>query len=184
MNLRSVATLLVDSDRFTRGLVVQMLRGFRMEALAVCDTGAAAKSYMLQQAVDLCIMETVMPDMGSPELISWIRRPDMGAMRFIPIIVLSGYTQLRVVAAARDAGANTVLRKPISPQGLFDRIMWVARVPRPFIDAGSYVGPDRRFKAESPPDKTYKRGDDTAESPSDDDPSFNRLTTAAKGAAR
>ena len=39
--------------------------------------------------------------------------------------------------------------------------MWVARVPRPFIDAGTYVGPDRRFKAEDPPDKIYKRADDS-----------------------
>jgi CheY-like chemotaxis protein len=160
VNLKSVSTLLVDSDRFTRGLIVQMLRGFRMDPPVVCDTGAAAKTEMLQHAVDLCIMESVLPDMGSPELISWIRRPEMGVTRFIPVIVLSGYTQHRIVAAARDAGANTVLKKPISPQVLFDRIMWVARVPRPFIDAGVYVGPDRRFRAEEPPDKVHKRADD------------------------
>jgi CheY-like chemotaxis protein len=180
MNLKSVSTLLVDSDRFTRSLVVQMLRGFRMDTPNVCDSGAAAKALMLEHPVDLCIIETVLPDMGSPELISWIRRPEMGAMRFIPIIVLSGYTQQRVVAAARDAGANTVLKKPISPQGLFDRIMWVARVPRPFIDAGVYVGPDRRFKAEEPPDNVYKRADDAVVATPDE-----TTTTAAtsKGAA-
>lgn len=106
----------------------------------------------------------------------------MGAVRFIPIIVLSGYTQQRTVATARDAGANTVLKKPASPQALFDRIMWVARVPRPFIDAGSYVGPDRRFKAEEPPDKIYKRADDAANTASNLQ-TPNTLTAAvSKGA--
>jgi CheY-like chemotaxis protein len=184
-NLKSVSTLLVDSDRFTRGLIVQMLRGFRMDAPIVCDTGAAAKSEMLQHAVDLCIMESVLPDMGSPELISWIRRPEMGVTRFIPVIVLSGYTQHRIVAAARDAGANTVLKKPVSPQVLFDRILWVARVPRPFIDAGVYVGPDRRFKAEKPPDKNHKRADDsTADATSDEPMADTPTAAAAKGAFR
>ena len=182
MNLKSVATLLVDSDRFTRGLVVQMLRGFKMDSPVVCDSGASAMEYLQQTAVDLCIMEAVLPDMASPELIRWIRRPEMGAVRFIPIIVLSGYTQQRTVATARDAGANTVLKKPASPQALFDRIMWVARVPRPFIDAGSYVGPDRRFKAEEPPDKIYKRADDAANTASNLQ-TPNTLTAAvSKGA--
>jgi DNA-binding response OmpR family regulator len=182
MNLKSVATLLVDSDRFTRGLVVQMLRGFRMDSPVVCDSGAAAKEYLQQAPVDLCIVEAVLPDMASPELIRWIRRPEMGAVRFIPVIVLSGYTQQRMVATARDAGANTVLKKPASPQALFDRIMWVARVPRPFIDAGSYVGPDRRFKAEDPPDKTYKRADDPATPVSDSQTPNNITAVAMKGA--
>jgi CheY-like chemotaxis protein len=185
LNLKNVVALLVDSDRFTRRLVVQMMRGFRMDTPAIRDTGAEAKEFLQQQSVDLCIVETVLPDMASPELIRWIRRPEMGATRFIPIIVLSGYTQLRTVAAARDAGANTVLKKPVSPQVLFDRIMWVARVPRPFIDAGKYQGPDRRFKADEPPDKIYKRGDDTQVECATPEPSTSRLTEAvAKGAAR
>jgi DNA-binding response OmpR family regulator len=181
MNLKSVATLLVDSDRFTRGLVVQMLRGFKMDAPAACESGAAAKEYLQQGPVDLCIVEAALPDMTSSELISWIRRPEMGTMRFIPIIVLSGYTQTRMVAAARDAGANTVLKKPVSPQALFDRVMWVARVPRPFIDAGSYVGPDRRFKAEDPPDKFYKRVDDPADATSATAAPYTLKEAAAKG---
>ena len=154
-----------------------------MDAPVVCDTGTAAKAEMAQHPVDLCIMESVLPDMGSPELISWIRRPEMGVTRFIPVIVLSGYTQHRIVAAARDAGANTVLKKPVSPQALFDRIMWVARVPRPFIDAGCYVGPDRRFKAEDPPDRNYKRADDGTPGAMSEEPTSNTPTAAAaKGA--
>jgi DNA-binding response OmpR family regulator len=179
MNLKNVSTLLVDGDRFTRGLIAQMLHGFRMDTPCVCYTGAAAKSFLLKEAVDLCIMEAVLPDMGSQELITWIRRPDMGSVRFVPVIVLSGYTQYRIVAAARDAGANTVLKKPISPQLLFDRIMWVARVPRPFIDTGAYAGPDRRFKQQDPPDKIYRRADDPVETETSEAATATKLTASA-----
>jgi two-component system chemotaxis response regulator CheY len=74
--------------------------------------------------------------------------------------VLTGYTQLRLVAGARDAGANVVVKKPLSPRTLFDHIVWVARVNRPFIETADYAGPDRRFRDRTPPDGSYKRDGD------------------------
>jgi CheY-like chemotaxis protein len=179
LNLKGVTALVVDSDRFTRGLVAQMLRGFGLDAPGVCETGADAISYLQHHYVDLCIMEAVLPDMESPELIGWIRRQEK-AMRFIPVIVLTGYTQLRMVAAARDGGANNVVKKPVSPQGLFDRITWVARVSRPFIETADYIGPDRRFRTMDPPDGLFKR--DTDDQKDEQHPvtpeSVNRLAQA------
>ena len=82
------------------------------------------------------------------------------ALRFAPIVVLSGYTQLRLIASARDAGAHLVVRKPVSPQTLFDRLVWVANFDRPFLEADHYAGPDRRFHAVPPPDSAMKRLND------------------------
>ena len=168
LNLKGATTLLLDSDNFSRGLIVQMLRGFGMDPPSLCDTGAQAKAHLEHHYVDLCIMEAALPDMDSAQLISWIRRVEKGPMRFIPIIVLSGYTQLHMVAAARDSGANSVIKKPVSPQALFDRINWVARVSRPFIETGGFAGPDRRFRSAEPRDGRYKRQTDgSAEAPAD-----------------
>ena len=54
--------------------------------------------------------------------------------------------------AARDSGANFVVRKPASPQVLFDRTNWVAKVSRSYLEASNYVGPDRRFLSGDPAD--------------------------------
>ena len=78
----------------------------------------------------------------------------------MPILVLSSYTQRHYVAAARDAGANLVARKPISPRALYDRITWVAHTDRPFVETETFFGPDRRFKDLDPPDGIYKRESD------------------------
>ncbi|HEY4942417.1 MAG TPA: response regulator [Rhizomicrobium sp.] len=160
LNLKNVTTLLVDSDQFTRGLVAQMLRGFGMDFPTVCETGAQAKHHLMHHYADLCIFEGAHPDMPSADLIRWIRRQEKSPFRFVPIIVMSGYTQLRHIADARDAGANIVIKKPVSPQSLFDRITWVARVTRPFIEAGDYMGPDRRFREITPPEGEYRRETD------------------------
>ncbi len=167
LNLKSVTTLLVDSDQFTRGLVAQMLRGFGMDFPTLCETGTQAKHHLNHHYADLIIVEAALPDMESPELIRWIRRQEKSPFRFVPVIVLSGYTQLRLISSVRDAGANLVVKKPVSPSGLFDRICWVARTVRPFIEAGDFIGPDRRFKDIPPPDGEMKRETDAAEESGD-----------------
>ncbi|HEY1837088.1 MAG TPA: response regulator [Rhizomicrobium sp.] len=163
LNLHGVTTLLVDSDHFTRGLIAQMLRGFEMDTPSVYETGAAAKAHLQHNYADLCLIEAVLPDMECSELIRWIRRQDKSPLRFVPIIVLSSYTQHRHVLLARDAGANLVIGKPVSPRGLFDRISWVARTPRPFIETANYAGPDRRFRDVPPRDGERKRETDLTE---------------------
>jgi DNA-binding response OmpR family regulator len=163
LNLHGVTTLLVDSDHFTRGLIAQMLRGFEMDTPTIYETGAAAKAHLQHHYSDLCLIEAVLPDMECSELIRWIRRQDKSLLRFIPIIVLSSYTQHRHVLLARDAGANLVISKPVSPRGLFDRIAWVAKAPRPFIETANYAGPDRRFRDIEPLDGKRKRETDFTE---------------------
>ncbi len=160
LNLRNVTTLLIDSDLFTRGLVAQMFRGFGMDSPNVCDSGQQAKHYLTHHYADLVVIEAVLPDMPSADLIRWIRRQEKSPFRFVPVIVMSGYTQLRHVATARDAGANLVVKKPFSPAALFDRINWIARNERPFIEAGEFTGPDRRFRDLPPLDGTFKRETD------------------------
>ncbi|MBV9420187.1 MAG: response regulator [Alphaproteobacteria bacterium] len=163
LNLRNVSTLLVDSDHFTRGLVAQMLRGFGMESPSVYTTGEQAINHLSNHYADLIIMEAQLPDMSCVDVIRWLRRQEKSPFRFAPIIVMSGYTQIRMVSAARDCGANIVVKKPLSPTSLFDRITWVARNNRPFIEAGDYIGPDRRFRDEPPPDGQFKRDTDEQE---------------------
>ena len=41
--------------------------------------------------------------------------------------------------------------KPFSPVTLLERIVWVSRDQRPFLEVGDYFGPDRRFRDGSPP---------------------------------
>jgi hypothetical protein len=64
------------------------------------------------------------------------------------------------IKSARDAGANMVVTKPMSPSSLYDRLSWIAFNPRNFIDAPTYFGPDRRFKIEGYPTGVGRRKGD------------------------
>jgi CheY-like chemotaxis protein len=163
LNFRGVSALLVDRNNYCRSLVSQMLRGFGLPTIHSCGNGEEAKKLLKETYIDMCLIEAELPDMSGSDLIRWIRQEQKEPLRFVPILVLSGYTQMRMLSQSRDSGANLVLKKPLSAQALFDRIAWLARTPRAYIEAGSYVGPDRRFREVTPPDGQYKR--DTDEQP-------------------
>jgi hypothetical protein len=42
--------------------------------------------------------------------------------------------------------------KPISPRIIMERLIWVARENRQFLQTDSYAGPDRRFHDEGLPE--------------------------------
>ena len=159
MKLSGVTTLIVDDDRYGVAILTQILRGLGLETPAVVDTAAAAQALLENHCYDLFICEAELPDMGGGDLVRWIRRLKTPT-RFMPILVLTGYSNARNVLAMRDSGAHLVVKKPPSPQVLFDHIEWSAKPPRPFIETENYVGPDRRFKSIGPPNGVGRRETD------------------------
>ena len=160
LNFKGVAALLVDRNTYYRSLIAQMLRGFGLHTINSCESGEEAKKIIGEFPVDFCLMEANLPDMSGASLIRWIRQEQREPIRFVPILVFSGYTQLRLLSVTRDAGANLLLKKPVSAQAIYDRIGWIGRTPRAYIETDLYVGPDRRFQDKSPPGGVYRRHDD------------------------
>jgi hypothetical protein len=65
------------------------------------------------------------------------------------------------VNRARDCGAHFIMTKPLTPIAVLERVLWIAREGRRFIECDTYTGPDRRFKNEGvPPGVEGRRRDD------------------------
>lgn len=95
---------------------------------------------------DILITEYKLDDIDGLELIRRIRQDDKAPDHYLPIILLTGHTERRIVAGARDAGVHHVLAKPISIQQFYGAVSWLVTNPVPFIQSGEYYGPDRRRK--------------------------------------
>jgi two-component system, chemotaxis family, chemotaxis protein CheY len=165
LNFTELSALVVDSDRFSTGIITQILRGFGLSHHIVVDTGEEAQKQLSGGRFDILICECVLPDMKGAELVRWVRRQSESKLRTMTIVVLSGYTHFSNVTDARDAGANSVVRKPVAPIVLFDHIAWSAKTERPFIEADNYSGPCRRFKFGEPTTEHSRRVSDHYQTP-------------------
>lgn len=160
LNFSQISALIVDADRYSTSILSQILRGFGLTRLTVSDSGTDAKRLLQAGGFDLVICECVLPDMAAAEFVRWIRRLGNPAVRYVPVVMLTGYAQLSNVTAARDSGANSVVRKPVAPSVLYDHISWSARAERPFVEGKGYSGPCRRFKFVAPPPGAGRRDSD------------------------
>jgi two-component system, chemotaxis family, chemotaxis protein CheY len=160
LNFSQITALVVDGDRYSTGIVSQILRGFGLNRHFITPTGADGKKLLGADKFDLMITECVLPDMNAAELVRWVRRHASLRIRYMPIVMLTGYAHISNIMTARDSGVNSVVRKPVAPSTLFDHIAWSARMERPFIEADGYAGPCRRFKFGEPAPGLNRRSTD------------------------
>lgn len=159
MKLKGITTLVADSDSHALVILQQMMRGLGMDPPTVAHGGQEARTLLESKNFDLCLLEADLPDISAADLIRDLRRKPP-PLKFLPVIVITGYSHLRNVMAARDAGAHSVVKKPVSPQSLYDHIAWAAQPNRNFIETDTYIGPDRRFKFMGPPNGVGRRASD------------------------
>lgn len=153
-DLSNFTILIVEDSQYMQSLLTSMLKVFGVGDILACDNSeeaidllkvlqASKKSRTLSN-VDIVLTDWLMPKGSGRELLTWIRGHDKDSIRFLPVIVVSGYTTEYIATAARDLGAHETLVKPVSGNSLASRICSVIDNPRPFIKVDTYFGPDRR----------------------------------------
>jgi len=150
LRLDGLTVLLVDSSKFTRKLVVQMLVEFGVSTILEAEDGDAATEALRRGHVDLMICDTMLPRQDGITLTRNIRLETSASYRTIPILLLTGHTRRADVMRMRDCGASLILAKPVAPKALYDRLAWIARDPRPFVESAIFTGPDRRHREDEP----------------------------------
>ncbi|RZJ06375.1 MAG: response regulator [Brevundimonas sp.] len=150
INLTAATTMVVDDSSFGLDLTCQALRGFGIRTSYTCQSAAEAMEILADQPIDLLVVDCEMPSVDGYELVRWLRR-SAKANALTPVIMTAAHMRRSKISEARDCGANFVVTKPFSAATLLERIVWVARDVRPFLEVGDYFGPDRRIRDLGPP---------------------------------
>ncbi len=159
----ALLVVLVETNDLEADIVAQVLTGFKVRGISRFRSAAEAEEHLARDVADLLVVGATRGkegDVDEFDLVRRIRRNKGANARTSPIILLAGHTSQGNVLRARDCGASFVVAKPITPQVLYERIMWLAKDARPFVTADSYVGPDRRFQKLGPPAGTEGRRKD------------------------
>ena len=151
INLEKATVLVLDDNGPSLDILSQVVSGFGVNQLSRAESVKEAQALVATKTFDLIISDVQMPEVDGIEFINWLRREAPETNRYVPVILVTGHTRTTDIFRTRDAGANFTVAKPITPKVLLERIFWVAREERAFIECEAYAGPDRRFKYEGPP---------------------------------
>jgi two-component system, chemotaxis family, chemotaxis protein CheY len=138
--------LLVDDNDFMRDLYRQLLEAIGFDGTNITEAadGSQALTLLQHRPIDIVICDLNMKPMNGKRFTRYIRMNENTPDPYLPIIVCTGHAELIHIAHARDAGANEILRKPVSAASLYARLQSVIETPRPFILSPNFIGPDRR----------------------------------------
>ncbi len=143
-SISNLDILFVDENKNMHLIVKNLLEAMEIRKFRSCFNAKNVFKMMKDQTPDILITELKMNAINGLELIKKIRKGEEDADPYLPILVLSGQTEIDVVIQARNAGATEFLAKPASVASLHDRLLWMIEHPRPFIKSGNFFGPDRR----------------------------------------
>jgi two-component system, chemotaxis family, chemotaxis protein CheY len=119
INLRDLIVLVADGSSYFSMLVHGMLRGFGTSKVIDARTSVDALRILSSQRIDVLICDAKLPPNGGHALIRALRRKADHDHRTIPILMMSADTRETTVKRARDAGANMLIAKPMSPTNLY-----------------------------------------------------------------
>jgi two-component system, chemotaxis family, chemotaxis protein CheY len=116
----AIRVMIVDDDATMRQLVRRALERMGFTQIYAAKDGAEALPLARSQQPDLIIADYDMPTMHGLQFLKAVRQEE--GLEKTCFIMLSGVANEDVVARAEELGADSFLRKPVSPAELKQRI--------------------------------------------------------------
>lgn len=143
-DLSRLKVLAVDDNRHMTAILKAILQGFRINNFIEVREPTKAFATFNEFSPDIILLDYLMKPVDGLQIAKLIRTSAKSANPYVPIIMITGYASPEILGAARQAGVNEFLVKPISPTDLYNRMISVIFHPRPFVRTANYFGPDRR----------------------------------------
>ena len=131
-----------------RVLLRDVLAALGVSHIREADDGSHAFEIMADAdspfVADLVLCDQLMEPMDGLTFVRRLRQSPASPNPYAAVIMVTAYTDIELVAKARDAGVNDFLAKPISARTLYSHIADCVTASRQFVRTPDYFGPDRR----------------------------------------
>ena len=143
-NLDNLRILVVDDNTHVRTLVRTILHALGIRDVDVANDGMSGFEAFIRLEYDIIITDLEMRPLSGIEFVDLVRTSRKSPNPYIPVIMVTGYTDRDRVEKARDHGVTEFLAKPFTVESLLSRVTSIIEHPRAFIRTPDYFGPDRR----------------------------------------
>ena len=140
----SLSVLIADPSSHMAALVAVMLRSLGIRSVDATIDLRHTAAELARHPYGLILIDEQLGGRAGFDMIRALRQLGTHPNRETPIFMMAAAPDARMIAAARDAGVTEFLRKPFSAEHIQLRLDGLKKSPRPFVEAQTYTGPDRR----------------------------------------
>jgi two-component system chemotaxis response regulator CheY len=116
--VRALSVLIVDDHEAMRALLRKVLERAGISDVRDAESGDAGLAMLGERGADLILVDQTMPPMDGVTFVQYARTAGSVAR----IVMITGRGDARTSEAARAAGADAVLVKPVAPRDLLAAI--------------------------------------------------------------
>ena len=145
-DFEKVSILIVEDNQPMLELLKSMLLAYGFKDIQTARNGEEGFRAFCQIKPDLVITDWMMKPVDGISFTRRVRNDPASPNQFVPVILMTGFSERRRVMQARDAGVTEFLVKPFNARDFYRRIVQVIEYPRQFVRAEGFFGPDRRRK--------------------------------------
>ena len=147
MRYELLRILLVDDNHYMRVLLAEIVRALGVKHIYEANDGAEGLQMMRDHPIDVVMTDLSMQPLDGIDFVRLLRDSPDSPNHLAPVIMFTGHSTLARVNEARDAGVSEFLAKPLTAQGVIERLHKAVENPRPFVRSDDYFGPDRRRRS-------------------------------------
>ena len=144
MALESVSALILDDNAHMRGLVRVILASFGMRRIEEAADCNEALAHVVGGDIDIAFVDFKLSGLDGIDFCKRIRLDPDSPNRYLPLVMITAYSERRRVIDAINAGVDEFLVKPVRAVDVANRVNAVIERRRPFVQCPGYFGPDRR----------------------------------------
>lgn len=142
--LDQLRVLIVDPNTHIRELLRTILQTVGAGTIDLSSDGVDGFARYCRHEYDVVFTDSQMEPISGLDFVDQIRTSAKSPNPYVPIVMLSAYSDEEQVTLARDRGVTEFLAKPFTVDIVLKRLEAVIENPRSFVRANSYFGPDRR----------------------------------------
>jgi two-component system, chemotaxis family, chemotaxis protein CheY len=153
--------MVLDDSPHMQAILKTVIKGLGFRDVIDVRSSTDAFSAIRECRPNMAIVDVKLGEadpLNGIEFVKQLRTCQDSPNRFLPIIIFSAHADLKTVVACRNAGAMEFVAKPVSPATLYQRIVYIANNPRPFVKVSTYFGPCRRRKFDEEFEGEDRRG--------------------------
>jgi DNA-binding response OmpR family regulator len=118
--MSSKPLILVVDDDADLGRMLSLILGNGGYETQVAHNGSEALAWLADHQPDLVLLDIMMPDMTGFAVLRELRSHETGGQ--LPVVMITALGDAAAEAESSEAGAQSLLRKPLRPRELLDHI--------------------------------------------------------------